>query len=117
MHTLCSDLQDVGETTSTLFTLLQSGPVEAAVTIKNNGANTMNYVFQEFNGSAWVDLGVLGTDFQNTLSPGEVKMFIVDSSYPHVRMQGSASGGAELDFAVTREFTRASGGAIPLLNF
>lgn len=117
MHTLCSDLQDVGETTSTLFTLLQAGPVEAAVTIKNNGTNTMNYVFHENNGSAWVDLDVLGTDFQNTLSPGQIKVFVVDSSYPQVRMQGSASGGTELNFSVMREFNRANGGAIPLLNF
>jgi hypothetical protein len=117
MHTYVTDTQVVGETTSTLFSLIQSGPVSAAVTIKNGGANTMNYVFEEYNGSAWVALGALGTDFQNTLSAGQVRTFVVASNYPQVRMQGSASGGAELDFAIAREYDRASGGAIPLLSF
>jgi hypothetical protein len=116
MNTLCSDTQVIGETTSTLFTMTQAGAISAAVSMRNTGSNTANYFFQEFNGSAWVDLDVLGTPLNDTLSPGEVVMVLVESSYPQVRLQGNASGGTELDFAISRYFARSSGGAVPLLS-
>ena len=116
MIILNTDSQIVGETQSTLFSILQSGPVNALVVIKNSGVNTMNYRFQEYNGSAWVDLGASGSDFYNTLSVNEVKTLKLTSAYPQVQMVGNASGGAFLDFSVTRYFNRASGGAIPILN-
>lgn len=116
MIILNTDSQIVGETQSTLFSILQSGPVNALVVIKNSGVNTMNYRFQEFNGSAWVDLGASGSDFYNTLSVNEVKTLKLTSAYPQVQMVGNASGGAFLEFSVTRYFNRASGGAIPILN-
>jgi len=86
------------------------------VIIKNTGVNTLNYRFQEYNGSAWVDLGASGSDYYNTLAEDEVKTFKVSSSYPQVRMVGNASGGAALDFDVMRYVERASGGAVPILS-
>jgi len=86
------------------------------VVMKNSGVNTMNYRFQEFNGSAWVDLGSSGSDYYNTLSVNEVKVLKVSSTYPQIQMVGNASGGAFLEFAVTRYFNRASGASIPILT-
>lgn len=111
-----TDSQIVGETQSTLWSTLQQGPINMLVIIKNSGVNTMNYRFQEFNGSAWVDLGTSGSDYYNTLSVNEVKTIKVTSTYPQVQMVGNASGGAFLEFSVTRYFNRASGGSIPILN-
>lgn len=111
-----TDSQIVGETQSTLWSVIQAGPVNMMVIIKNSGVNTMNYRFQEFNGSAWVDLGASGTDYYTTLMVNEVKTLKVTSSYPQVQMVGNASGGAFLEFSVQRYFNRASGGAIPILN-
>jgi len=111
-----NDTQVVGETLSTLFSVLQQGPVAMLVIIKNSGVNTLNYRFQEYNGSTWVDLGASGSDLNNTLSEDEVKSFKVSSNYPQVRVVGNASGGASLDFDVTRYVDRASGGPLPILN-
>ena len=116
MNTFIQDTQVVGETTATLFEMLQSGPTNALVTIKNTGVNTLNYVFQEFNGTAWVDLDDPGTDLNNTLTAAQMRAVQVQSSYPQVRLRGDASGGASLDFAIQRYFNRASGGSVPLLN-
>jgi hypothetical protein len=111
-----TDSQVVSEVVSTLWSTVQQGPVSAQVIIKNSGVNTMNYRFQEFNGTAWVDLGTSGSDFYNTLSVNEVKQIKLVSSYPQVQMLGNASGGAFLEFAVTRYANRASGGPIPILT-
>lgn len=86
------------------------------VIIKNTGVNTLNYRFQEYNGSAWVELGASGSDYYNTLAEDEVKTFKVSSNYPQVRMVGNASGGAALDFDVMRYVERASGGPVPILS-
>lgn len=111
-----TDSQVVGETESTLFSTIQQGPIDMLVIIKNSGVNTMNYRFQEYNGTAWIDMGTSGSDLYNTISPNEVKMFEVESSYPQVRVVGNASGGAFLEFTVTRYANRASGGSIPILS-
>lgn len=111
-----TDEQIVGETVSTLFSVLQQGPVGMLIQIKNTGVNTMNYRFQEFDGSAWTDLGESGSDFYNTLTSNEVKSFKVVSSYPQVRMVGNASGGAFMSFDVLRHFERTSGGPVPILT-
>jgi hypothetical protein len=111
-----SDGQLVGEVQSVMFTVLQSGPVNMMVVIKNSGVNTMNYDFQDFEGTGWVDLGPFGSVFNNTLSPNQVVTLIVSSPYPQVQLLGNASGGAFLEFAVTRYANRASGGPIPILN-
>ena len=114
IHT--TDSQLVGETVSTLFSMIQQGPVNCAIVVKNSGVNTMNYRFQTFNGTSWVDMGASGSDLYNTLSVNEVKLVEVDSSYPQVQMVGNASGGAFVEFAITRYVNRASGGAVPILN-
>ena len=110
-----TDGQVVGETESVLFSMLQQGPVSALVVIKNSGVNTLNYHFQEYNGTAWSDLGASGSDFYNTLMPGEVKSLKLTSNYPQVQLLSNASGGAFMDFSVTRYWNRAAGGAIPIL--
>ncbi len=115
MITLNTDSQLVGETQSTLW-FSDYGPNLMQVTIKNSGVNTMNYRFQEWNGSAWTDLGTSGSDMFNTLSPNEVKQVTVSSVYPRVQMVGNASGGAFLEFAVMRYSNRPSGGSIPILQ-
>jgi len=112
----CTDEQVVGETLSTLFSVLNQGPVAMLVIVKNTGVNTMNYRFQEWNGTTWADLGASGTDYYNTLAENEVRSFKVTSSYPQVRMVGNASGGAYLSFDVTRHVERQSGGALPILS-
>jgi hypothetical protein len=111
-----ADSQVVGETLSTLFTVIQAAPVDAAIVLKNSGVNTMNYRFQEWNGSAWVDLGASGTDLYNTLQANETKLIEVESSNPKVQMVGNASGGAFLEFSIKRYFNRESGGAVPILS-
>ena len=116
MIILNSDSQIVGESQSTLFSTMQQGPINMLVVIKNSGVNVMSYRFQEFNGTAWVDLGTSGSDYYNTLSVNEVKTLKVYSLYPQVQMVGNASGGAFLEFSVTRYFNRPSGGSIPILN-
>jgi len=116
MTILTSDSQAVGETLGTLFSVLQQGPIALLVVIKKVAINTMNYRFQEWNGTTWVDLGPSGSDFYNTLSQNEVKSIKVTSNFPQVRMVGNASGGAQLQFDVLRYANRADGGAIPILN-
>ena len=96
--------------------MIQQGPVDCAIVLKNSGVNVMSYRFQQYNGSAWVDMGASGSDLYNTLSVNEVKLIEVDSSYPQVQMVGNASGGAFLEFAITRYVNRASGGSVPILN-
>lgn len=112
----CVDEQVVGETLATLFSVLNQGAVAMLVIIKNTGVNTTNYRFQEWNGTAWADLGASGSDFYNTLTENEVRSFKVTSAYPQVRMVGNASGGAYLSFDVTRHVERSSGGSLPILS-
>lgn len=117
MNVQAQDSQVVGEVLSTLWSTVQQGPVEMLLQIKNSGVNTMNYRLQEFNGSTWVDLGLQGSDYYNTLMANQVRNMKVVSTYPQVQMVGNASGGALLEFLVVRYFNRASGGAIPLVAF
>ena len=112
----CTDGQVVGESQSVMFTLLQQGPVSALLFLKNSGVNTLNYDFQQFNGTSWVDLGAIGTDFQSTLMPNQVVDIQLDCTYPQVQLLANASGGAFLDFSVTRFYNRAAGGALPILG-
>lgn len=111
-----TDSQVVGETVATLFQIIQPAPINAAIILKNSGVNTLNYTFQEWNGTAWVDLGASGTPLNNTLIANASILVLVTSTNPKVQLIGNASGGALLEFAVSRYFNRASGGAIPILN-
>ena len=116
MNTFVTDLQAVAETEAVLFEMIQQGPVDANLTIKNDGTNTMNYRVQEHNGIAWSDLGASGSLYYNTLMSGQVRNLQVVSAYPRVRMVGNASGGAILNFSVVRYVNRTSGGTIPMLS-
>lgn len=111
-----TDSQVVGETLDTLFTIVQAAPIDSAIILKNSGVNTLNYRFQEWTGATWTDLGANGSDFYNTLQADETKLIEVESNNSKVKMIGNASGGAFLEFTITRYFNRESGGAIPLLN-
>jgi hypothetical protein len=111
----CTDGQVVGETQSTVFTLLQQGPVSALIILKNSGVNTLNYDFQQFVNGAWADIGTSGSDCYNTLRANEVLTLQIDSAYPQVRLLANASGGAFIDFSVTRFWNRIAGGALPIM--
>lgn len=111
-----TDSQVVSETLATLFSIIQPAPIDAAVIIKNSGVNTINYTFQEWNGSAWVDMGSSGSDLNTTLQANQTRLIRLESDNPKVQLIGNASGGALLEFAVSRYFDRASGGSIPILN-
>ena len=117
MVTLIQDFQVVGETDGQLFQMIQQGPVNAAVTLRNSGINTINYHYQELTGSGWTEMGLVGSDLYNTLMSGQVRTILVTSSYAQVRLMGNASGGATLNFSVLREVTRPDGGQLPILNF
>lgn len=116
MVTTVTDTQTVAETTATLFTLVQASPVDASIIIKNSGVNTINYTFQEFTNGAWADMGAVGSDLNTTLQADQTRLVLVESSNPKVQLIGNASGGALLEFTVTRYFDRQSGGPLPLLN-
>lgn len=116
MNITQADSQVVAETQGVLFTLIQPAPISAQVIMKNSGANTMNYDFQEWNGTTWADLGAVGTPFNNTLSPGQVVMLTLTSTNSKIQLLGNASGGAFLEFSVASYFNRLSGGALPILN-
>lgn len=103
----------VGESVSTLLQV--KGVTEFSMTIKNSGVNTMNYRFQEFNGTAWVDLDTAGTDLYNTLTANQVRQIKVTSTYPQVQMIGNASGGAFLEFSAMTEVNRPAGGSFTIL--
>jgi len=111
MKIFVSDTAVVGEVDAVLFSMLQQGQVSALVTLRNAGTNTVNYRWQEFNGTAWVDVGNT-----STLIAGQTVPCVVTSSYPQVRLSGNASGGALLDFSVTRTADRPAGGPLPILS-
>ena len=116
MMTFVADGQTVGESVSTMFTVLQQGPVGMAVTLRNSGVNVLTYRWQEWTGTLWSDLGASGSPFYNTIMPGGVFSLQVTSSYPQVQLLGNASGGAFLDFSVSRFVQRSSGGPLPIMN-
>jgi hypothetical protein len=113
-----TDSQVVGETLATLFTMVQVAPVDAAIYLRNSGVNTLNYDFQQWVDSTgtWQDIGASGSDYNNTLSPNEVTLIQLQSAYGKIQLIGNASGGAFLEFAITRYFNRCSGGPVPLVN-
>lgn len=117
MNIFVSDTQDFGDSTSTGFEMIQQGPVDALVTLKNMGAVTINYTFQQNAAGTWTDIGEVGTQTNNTLVAGQSRSIKVESAYPQVRLRGSASGGSTLEFGVLRYYNRAQGGQIPLLAF
>ena len=117
MNVYIDDLQTVSDVSATLFSTVQQGAVNALVILQNVGANTLNYNFQEFNGTSWADLGAIGSVYQNSLAAGQSVSLIVTSSYAQVQLLGYASGGSTLAFSVSRLFNRTAGGPIPLVSY
>lgn len=117
MNIFVTDNQDLGDTDATVFEMIQQGPINALVTLKNLGASTANYRFQQSYAGTWSDISALGTDMNNTLVAGQARSIQVTSNYPQVRLRGNASGGATIEFGVLRYYARASGAALPLLAF
>jgi hypothetical protein len=111
-----SDAQIVSETQTVLLTLIQPAPINAAVIMTNAGVNTINFDWQEWDGSTWDDLNTVGNPLNSTLSPGQTVLVQVQSSNSKVQLLGNASGGALLVFGIQRYFNRQSGGAIPILS-
>jgi hypothetical protein len=116
MNTIVDDLQVVTDTQSVLFSLAQQGIVNVLTTLQNVGANPITYVFQEFDGANWYDIGSVGSPTNNSLQAGQSVSLILQSSYSQVRLQGFANGGSTLSFTLTRLLNRISGGAVPLLT-
>lgn len=113
MTVFFTDGQVVGESVATLLTV--KGVTTFTIILKNSGVNTMNYRFQQYNGSSWIDLGASGSDFYSTLTQNQVKTLSVTASYPQVQVIGNASGGAFLEFSTMTEIDRPSGGSYTIL--
>jgi len=116
MNIFITDSNVVGETEAQIFETIQQGPVDALLMLRNAGINTLNYRFQEFNGVAWANIGLLGSDTNGTLTAGQAKSLKLTSVYPRIRLVGNASGGAVINFTLTRLASRASGGTLPILS-
>ena len=108
----CKDSQIIGEPLSTLFSTVAASPMGLNVILQNAGVNTINYDFQSWNGTAWVDMGAPGSDFNNTLVANEVLAVQIPASNSKVRLIGNASGGSFLYFEYTTYMARASGGEV-----
>jgi hypothetical protein len=117
MNTFVDDNQVVGDTNATLFSTTQQGAVYALVNLQNAGANTITYTFQEFDGTSWNTIGLVGSVTNGTLIPNQVLSFLLTSSFAQVRMQGYASGGSTLIFSLSRFFNRTSGGPVPIMTY
>ena len=115
MQIFVQDTNIVAETEAQLVEFLQQGPIAQLMFLSNDGVNTMNYRFEYYSGTAWVAMGAVGSDYYNTLISGQSRAISVSSAYPRIRIMGNASGGAILNFTVSRQFTRSSGGSCPIL--
>lgn len=114
-----SDSQIVGETDDVLFTMIQQSPMAAEIFLTNSGVNTVNYRFQQLLGDGtWEDLEPISpaNDLNSTLVSGQTKAILVTGNYSQCRLMGNASGGAQVDFAVTRFVVRAAKGPLPILS-
>ena len=107
-----SDLQSIAEVQSVAFSMFLPGLAPAYVTMTNEGVNTINYDFQQNNGTAFVDMGLPGSPTYNTIMPGQTVNVVIAPSYPQVQLLANASGGALLFFTVNVNTVRTSGGPI-----
>jgi hypothetical protein len=116
VNTLVDDIQEVTDTNLTLFSSIQQGPVGMLATIQNLGTNAIVYVFQEFDGTNWNNIGALGSPTNGALVPNQVVSMLLVSAYAQIRMQGYASGGSTLGFSISRFLNRSSGGPALLVS-
>jgi len=117
MNTLVDDIQEITDTDSTLFSTVQQGTTNMLVVLQNLGTNTITYVFQEFDGAAWNNVGTLGSPTYGTLIPGQIVPLQLVSNYAQIRLRGFASGGSTLGFSILRHLIRSSGGPAMLVSF
>lgn len=117
MYTVVSDTAPVTTQEAQVFQCVQQGSTLAQWILRNVGSATINYRVQENNGSVWADLGVLGTDYNNTLTALQTKLVPVTSSYSQVRLMAYAGAPSTLAFQLSRSFDRPSGGNVPILTF
>jgi hypothetical protein len=118
MNTIIFDRATVPTQETTIFQTIQQGVTDAQWTLRNVSGSTINYRAQiNAGGSAWSDIGVLGTDTHNTLSVSQVKLVPVAADYPQVRLLAYAGTESVLEFSIARQFNRASGGNLPILTF
>lgn len=125
MNTVVTDTNTVPETGAysgkeLMFEMINSGTIAAQIILRNAGDNQINYTFQEWNGSSWVDMDDVGTDLNNVLATGSpptnILSVTVSSNYSRVRLIANASGGSTIEFIVTRFYNRAENGPLPLLG-
>lgn len=116
MHVTLTDNQIVNEYESCLFTMMAIGLDDVVIVLSNHGINTMNYRFQEFNGTSWRDIGGPGTEVYSTLMSDQSRTIRVTSKFSQIRLMGNASGGSMLNFTMVRSHNRASGGPIPIVG-
>jgi len=125
VNTVVTDTNTVPETGAysgkeLMFEMINAGSVDSQIILRNAGANQINYTFQEWNGTAWVDMDDVGTDLNNVLATGSpptnILSLTVSSVYSRVRLIANASGGSTIEFLVTRFYNRAANGALPLLG-
>lgn len=114
MHVFVQDSNTVPVSSTEIFRLVQSSPINASVVLKNTGLNYVLYQFQESaDHVTWSDIAGAG----GTLNPSgsaQVAMLKVTSSLAGIRL--TASGNSTMEFSVTRYFSRVDGGALPLLS-
>lgn len=114
MHVFVQDSNTVPVSSTEIFRLVQSSPINASVVLKNTGLNYVLYQFQESaDHVTWSDIASAG----GTLNPSgsaQVAMLKVTSSLAGIRLM--ASGNSTMEFSVTRYFSRVDGGALPLLS-
>lgn len=117
MNTLVDDVQVVTDTDLTLFSTIQQGATNMLVILQNLGTNTITYVFQEFDGTSWNNVGALGSPTYGALIPSQVVPLQLVSSFAQVRLKGFASGGSTLGFSISRYLNRSSGGPAMLVSY
>jgi hypothetical protein len=110
-----SDVATISESEATIFSFVQTPGVPISLFLVNSGSNTINYDFQELISGVWTDMDQPGTDLQNTLSPGQVKLIQVVASVSQVQLLANASGGSILAFNISRQALRVPGGQLPIL--
>lgn len=116
MKTFVTDTASVGTVEAAVFQTLQQGSTNAQWILRNTGGATINYRATANNGSSWDNIGVFGTDTNNTLSVLQTKLIQVTSDYPQIKLMAYAGTPSTLVFSISRTFDRAEGGNIPLLT-
>jgi hypothetical protein len=116
MHTFIQDTNAVTSSTAEMWRVLQSSPISLFVTLKNAGANNIDYQFQESSdGVTFANIAATS----GTLTPAggsQIISYKISSSLAMVRLTASSSSGSTIDFAVSRYYTRAAYGPLPLLS-